>query len=389
MMRVVLPFALLLVALVAGCPTPHDGRLMLVVTSDIPAPDLLAAVRVEVGSEVRDIQLGPGASQLPFSLAIDARSGRPPREPVSIVVSGLASDRSVLVSRPVTTTFVPGRTLTLLVDLARRCTPFAGCSGQLTCEAGQACTVEGCVSPEVESETLHDVLVPGDELGAAASYTPAEACAAFGEIECNAILGCCPYAERLSAEELESLRVQCLDTYAQYCTDTILPILEDPRTAFDPVRAAAVMREGRELAEDCELRFADWAQSYERGVFSALRGTIPRGGACVVADAPGFFSCRDSACLPSDSGFACAPRACLGEPCSDDTEEGDAGCGDELFCAAQGDGFACAALRIEGSPCTRDSQCVSQICLGEERPSGEGVCAVRNATNVFCPMTSM
>lgn len=387
-MRALLPLALLVLA-VAGCAAPHDGRLMLVVTSDIPAPDLLAAVRVEVGAEVRDIQLGPGASQLPFSLAIDARSGRPPGEPVSIVVSGLASDRSVLVSRPVSTTFVRGRTLTLLVDLARRCTPLAGCSGQLTCEPGQACTVAGCVAPEVDASTLRDVLVPGDELGAAARYTPAEACAAFGEIECGAILGCCPYASRLSAEQLEDLRVQCLDTYAGYCTDTILPILGDPRTAFDPVRAAAVMREGRELAEACDLRFADWAQSYERGVFSALRGTIPRGGACVVADAPGFFSCRDSACLPSDSGFACAPRACLGEPCSDDTEEGDAGCGDDLFCAAQADAFACAARLPEGSPCTRDSQCVSQICLGEEMPPTPGVCAIRNATNVFCPSDSM
>jgi hypothetical protein len=369
-----------------GCGPAHEGRLMLVVTSDIPAPDQLRAVRVEVGDEVREITLGAGANELPFSLVVEARSGRAGGEPVTLFVSGLDADGGVLVRRPVTTTFVRGRTLVLLVDLARRCTPLAGCSGQLTCAEGEACASDGCVSPVVDATTLREVHGPGDEPAPAASYTPAAACTEYGTQFCDTILRCCPLAALLPAERAQELRAQCLRDVATFCAEDLLPLLEDPRTAFDPVRAASVLREGGELGLACDLRYADWLDAFERGLLSTMRGTVPRGALCTVEDAAGFFSCRDGACLPAGDQFRCAARACVGEPCIADVEEADYGCGDDLYCASRGDGtFACAARLADDAPCERDSQCASRICR-RASPTSPRRCAFRNATNVFCPM---
>lgn len=376
-------------ALIHACAPSHDGRLMLVVTSDIPA-DTLATVQIAVGAESRELAVGPGAASVPLSLVIEATPGRAAGQPVTITASALAADRSVLVSRPVTTTFLPNRTIVLTIDLARRCTPLAGCTEQLRCAPGEACTASGCVSPAIDATTLPDLRNPGDEIGASTSYTAAETCAAFAEVYCGGILRCCPAVAMYTPEEIETLRAQCRTSYDEYCASTLVPLLSDPRTGFDPVRAAAAMNEGTRLAATCDLTYADWTVSFERGIYSALRGSIAPGDRCSLRESADFFACRDGACLPSGPlMLACAPRACLDDVCSGDYPLADYGCGDGLYCARNATNFTCERRLADGEECTRDTQCASQIC--DEVTDAEGMllmpghCQPRSRETVFCP----
>jgi hypothetical protein len=171
-----------------GCSNGHPGRFLVVVSSDIPAPDQLAAVRVSAGLEPYDFPLAE--TRLPFSLAVDATPGRAEGEPVKIVVSSLDPSGTTLVTRPVTTTFRTNRTLVLPVELLRRCTPLAQCGAQLRCNATEACTSDGCVSPTLDSADLREVTTPGDELGT--STTAEQVCTAYADLLCSAVLRCCP-----------------------------------------------------------------------------------------------------------------------------------------------------------------------------------------------------
>jgi len=187
-MRTLLPRALLLllplVGLVIGCTGGHDGRFLVVVSSDIPSPDQLARVRVEVGEDAHEFVLGEG-TRLPFSFAVDARPGRPDEDPVTIVVSGLDATGAVLMSFPVTTRFRPNRTLVLPVTLLRRCTALALCGEQLRCGASEACTPDGCVAADVRNEDLREISTPGDEV--VASLTPEALCVEFADLRCAAL----------------------------------------------------------------------------------------------------------------------------------------------------------------------------------------------------------
>lgn len=362
-----------LLAAIAGCSAGHDGRFLVVVSSDVPSPDPLATVRVESGGEVHDFPLSE-STRLPFSFALDARPGRPDDEPVTFVVSGLDPSGAVLVSRPVVATFQPNRTLVLPVALARRCTPLARCAPQLRCDADEACTPDGCDEPEVGSEELGEIRTPGEEVGA--SITPLEACQVAADFRCAAALRCCSMLGDRTDEEREIFRSECVTALREACTSMTVPILEDPRTAFDPARAAAALEVGASLARACSVDLARWSNSSERGILSALRGTVPLGGACSFDDTAGVLSCRDGACLPERATLdpVCAAESCLGETCFDSNgilefaSVADLGCADGLYCSDGGAGPATCSSRLpEGASCDRDAQCESSIC---DRPAG-------------------
>lgn len=364
--------ALLWVALsLAGCSNGHGGRFLVVVTSDIPTPDQLATVRVSAGLEPHDFVLTE--TRLPFSLAVEAAPGRAEGEPVTIVVSGLDPSGATLVTRPVTTTFRTNRTLVVPVELLRRCTPLAQCGAQLRCSASEACTSDGCVSPVLDSADLREVTTPGDELGT--SITPEQVCNAFANLYCSAAVRCCPDLSLSSPEELETYRANCIATSLATCTEGSQPIFADPRTGFDPARAAAALEAGEALARQCSVGLAEWSGSIQRGILSALTGTVPTGGACSFDDGGGLFSCRDAACLPAAGTLdpVCQPRACGGDACFDHrgilelAQLADAGCADGLFCASSAGGATCAPLIADELPCTRNSQCESRVC---QRPLG-------------------
>lgn len=352
-----------------GCSNAHDGRFLVVVTSDIPAPDRLATVRVIAGEDSHDFALAE--RPLPFSFAVDARPGRPAADPVSFVVYGLDPSGATLVERPVTTTFVPNRTLVINVELLRRCSGLAQCGGQLRCSVGEVCTPDGCVSPTIDSASLREVLEPGAEIGA--TLSPMDVCAQLADVQCNAQLRCCPALGSASEDDRDAYRTACVESVVASCEANTLPTLLDPRTAFDGARAAAAMEIGSALARQCSLAFADWSGSLERGVLSSLQGTVPAGGECSFADGGGLFSCRDSACLPTGpTTQACSARSCEGEGCyhSRAIQElavlADFGCADGLYCDdmddPMGTGATCRQRRPEGAPCLRSAQCASGIC---------------------------
>ena len=364
--------ALLTLALaVGGCSNGHAGRFLVVVTSDIPAPDQLATVRVSAGVEAHDFALTE--TRLPFSFAVDAAPGRAEAEPVTIEVSGLDRDGTTLVTRPVTTTFRTNRTLVVPVELLRRCTPLAQCGAQLRCGASEACTSDGCVSPILDSADLREVTSPGDELGT--SLTPEQVCDAFANLYCSAAVRCCPDFSLSTPEQLESFRAECMVTSLANCTENSLPIFNDARTGFDAARAAAALEAGEALARQCSVGLAEWSGSIQRGILSALTGTVPAGGACSFEDGAGLFSCRDASCLPAAGTLdpVCQPRACGGQTCFDHrgilelAQLADAGCADGLFCASSAAGATCAPLVTDDAPCSRDSQCESRVC---QRPAG-------------------
>jgi len=366
-----------------GCSPGHPGRLMLVITSDLPL-DAIAGVRVEVAGETREIGVRPGAATLPLSLVIEARPDRPAGQPVEILTTVVGTDGSNLVTRPTTTTFLPNRTLVLRVDLARRCTPLSGCTEQLRCGPGEACTANGCVTPTIDSATLPDLRVPGEEIGASSTYTPLEACQAISELNCGAAVRCCPAGAGIDPAELERIRGECVVASMEACVADVIPLLEDPRTGYDAVRAAAAIQEGMRLAASCDLSFADWDASSERGLFSALRGSLAPGQACPLMDTADVFACRDGTCNAFASG-TCASRACRGEPCTGDTALADYGCGDGLHCApgVGGAPATCQRRLPTGEECDRDTQCESLICSAVGGSSTK-TCRARTASTVFC-----
>ena len=385
-MRTLLPRALLLlVGFVIGCTGGHDGRFLVVVSSDIPSPDQLARVRVEVGEEAHEFVLGEG-TRLPFSFAVDARPGRADDEPVTIVVSGLDATGAVLMSFPVTTRFRPNRTLVLPVTLLRRCTALALCGEQLRCGASEACTPDGCARADIDEDDLREISTPGDEV--VASLTPEGFCVSLADFQCAAVFRCCPSAGALPPEEQASLRESCLSQVADSCREQLVPIFEDPRTGFDGARASASLAAGDAIARQCSLTFAQWAASPEQGVTSALVGTVAQGEACGFGDAGEFFSCRDGACVLEGATPICGARACLNQPCFDAqgfdvlASLADSGCNGGLFCAQRVEGSRCERVLADGAPCLRDAQCASRIC---SRPLGACADGTQCSVSTDCP----
>ncbi len=367
-------------ALAIGCNTAHDGRFLVVVSSDIPSPDQLARVRVEVGGDSHEFSLGP-ETRLPFSFAVDARPGRPSGETVTIVVSGLDATGAVLMSRPVTTTFRPNRTLVLPVALLRRCTAFALCGEQLRCNATEACTPDGCVSSAIDSDDLREVTRAGDEV--AAPLTPDAVCTALADLHCSAAFRCCSAVGSLPAEEQDALLEDCLTTVAENCRTNTLPIFTDARTGFDGARAAAALEVGEGLARQCSLGYARWGVSVEQGIVSSFEGTVAPGGECSFSESGAFFSCRDGACVLEGGTPVCGARSCLNQPCFDalgvDVLESlaDFGCTDDLYCSQRTEGPRCERVLPDGTTCLRASQCASGVCL-----RAPGTCADGNACGV-------
>ncbi|MBN8610320.1 MAG: hypothetical protein J0L92_07035 [Deltaproteobacteria bacterium] len=385
-MRTLLPRALLLlVGLVIGCTGGHDGRFLVVVSSDIPSPDQLARVRVEVGEEAHEFVLGEG-TRLPFSFAVDARPGRPDQDPVTVVVSGLDATGAVLMSFPVTTRFRPNRTLVLPVTLLRRCTALALCGEQLRCGASEACTPDGCVPADVDADDLREISTPGDEV--VASLTPEGVCVELADLHCAAIFRCCSSAGSLPPDDQASLRARCLEQIEADCRTNFLPLFDDPRTGFDGARASAALAAGDALTRQCSLSYAQWGASLEQGILSSLVGTVAQGGACGFSEAGEFFSCRDGACVLEGAAAQCGARACLGQPCFDAQDIdvlaalADNGCNDELFCAQGGDGPRCERVLPDGAECFRNGQCASRIC---NRPLGTCADGTQCSVSTDCP----
>ncbi|MFO0714883.1 MAG: SUMF1/EgtB/PvdO family nonheme iron enzyme [Sandaracinus sp.] len=161
-------------ALLASCHGPLTQTLV-VVESDL-GPEL-ARVRLESADQTRTLDVGAGATALPFSFGVSPRDEA--ASPVRVTVTALASDGTTLVRALADVPFVRGETWRVIVRLERACeTVFASCGEGQTCRAG-AC------APSAVPEADRAPTTPGSELSslpdagapdAAPSCTPA--CAA-------------------------------------------------------------------------------------------------------------------------------------------------------------------------------------------------------------------
>lgn len=146
-----------------ACGTP-DGRLIVLVESDLP--DL---VHVEVstarlaggGLDTRGFAIGspPVATTFPFSFAVEPNGH--PDDGVEIIVAGYDRDPSgatPVVSRTVRTGFVPGSTRLVRVSLTRSCRNVLCDGGTTTCELGTCQPI-----PLVPANGLPVVAHPGAE----------------------------------------------------------------------------------------------------------------------------------------------------------------------------------------------------------------------------------
>ncbi len=146
--------------LAAGCG--HDGRLIVVVDSDIPTLTDVSVSTTRLaggGVDTRDFHLD-AATRVPFSFAVEPNGH--PQDGVEIVVEGFdcAPPCSAIVRRRVQTGFVSGSTRVVRMFLSASC---AG-AGAPTCSATQSCDRGTCVEVYVPPDRLPTVLHPGDEL---------------------------------------------------------------------------------------------------------------------------------------------------------------------------------------------------------------------------------
>ncbi len=148
-------------ASLAGCG--HDGRLVVVVDSDIPTLTDIAIRTARLaggGVDTRDVHLG-GAVHVPFSFAV-VPNGHP-QDGVEIVVEGATcSTCAPIVSRRVQTGFVHDSTRLVRMFLSASCASGLAPS----CGASQSCDRGACVDVYVPPDRLAILARPGDELDA-------------------------------------------------------------------------------------------------------------------------------------------------------------------------------------------------------------------------------
>jgi hypothetical protein len=363
-----------------ACSPSHDGRLLVVVSTDLEVPGQLA--RVEVSTPLGTESFAP---PLPFSFVVAAQPGRDAAQEVTITARGIGPDESVVVERVFRTRFLANRTLVVPITLARICTSL-GCGMPLPCPEGSVCAEGGCAPAFVEPENLREARTRGEELSGVSDagvttttpVPPDRFCDEFAAIQCDAILNCCP---DLGGQPPDALREACLAETTSSCRMELEPVATDPRTGYDAIRAGQLFAEARALIDPntCSLALVDWFASYETGIFSALRGTLLVGASCTPAsmgDVAALFSCQASACTYRGPGdFVCAPRACNGEGCVIDLA-----CADGLFCSGTSivSPGQCEPRRAVGQRCEQDEDCESYVCL-------ERVCRARSASALFCP----
>ena len=146
---------------VTGSWARSRTAVVVVVESDLLAPDELASVRAVVG----DGGCGDGTcthdfvtatpAALPFSFVVEPRGGDPSAR-FTLVVTGRDSAGASVVERHVGGGFSSGRTILLRVPLERLCRGIA-------CTPTDTCVFGSCVSRMIAPSTLPDV-VPGHEL---------------------------------------------------------------------------------------------------------------------------------------------------------------------------------------------------------------------------------
>ncbi len=390
-----LPWLLLAVLAPLGCTPTHQGRLLVTVSTDLAIPAELA--RVEVSTPLATQSFDP---PLPFSFVVAASSDREPGAEVTITARGYAPDGALVVTRTIRTSFIANRTLIVPLVLPRLCSAV-GCAMPPPCPSGSVCTERGCGSERVEPADLDEARAPGEEIDQSPDAgppigldpIPAERfCDELAGLQCDAVLNCCP---ALTPAEREAARPGCVARVLMQprgCRQIIEPIVSDPRTAYDPVRAASVFAEGRRLVDPlvCSLAFVDWYASSGEGAFSVMRGTVLPGQDCTPTsndDIAALFSCAASSCqLRESSTFTCAQRGCFEEPCV-----GGNACADGLYCTSDDIEMpgTCAVRLPFRASCTDDAQCESYLCNEQRDASGEltepGTCQARTAQNVFCP----
>ena len=171
--------ALLVAALLLGCEA--DGRLLVVVGSDLDVPEELDRVRISVSRSLgpddpvtaHDFPVrlegvdDPGRFELPFSLAIAPRDDDRD-SPIVVTAEGFAQgaeDTPVVTTRRVVSGFPADRVLLLPMFLSRSCV-------EVSCPAGQTCADGACIDENVSRDDLREAPSSGRELDPSIFVSP-------------------------------------------------------------------------------------------------------------------------------------------------------------------------------------------------------------------------
>ncbi len=172
-------------------------------------------------------------------------------------------------------------------------------------------------------------------------------------------------------------RTPCVGTVIDQCAvaDEVLP---DARVAYDARAAAALLAEGRSLADACDPDVVELLDS-RRFLPEILAGTVPAGGTCTpdpLTDVAAYLQCeRGLICEFGLPDWTCRPPRGLGVRCANSF-----GCETPLVCVEDGDGMmTCQAPLAVGASCTDNDQCESLNC------GNAGVCEARTVeSSYFC-----
>jgi hypothetical protein len=187
-----------------------------------------------------------------------------------------------------------------------------------------------------------------------------EACGAFTEAYCAAYDACC----EMQTRTIDQCRMDVLVA----CMDFIEPLIDDPRTAYDPQRAGDLIAEANTIAEGCDPAIAEL---FTYDLLDIFRGSSLDRTICINATQianeqyAGLLSCS------REAGLTCRPNpAPLGDwTCQDFSTTGGAcmhyvHCQRGQYCAGPNifTTGTCMLRRGIGSPCETADQCESLNC---------------------------
>lgn len=200
----------------------------------------------------------------------------------------------------------------------------------------------GCVPDEPDE--IEEV--PADEL-----------CAQIVQIVCSADARCC-----------DSRSPRCVEEQTEECADSIQPLVDDARLAYDPVAGLALVESIRARAEGCWQEPLDYA-----ALVGAFAGTGVQGADCTPPNLQDS-SLRESA-LSCTRGLACrlhlraadSSTEAECEPRTDDACSHPHDCEPGTFCSLAdawrpGMWGTCRPLRTNGWACRNDLECASGHC---------------------------
>lgn len=193
---------------------------------------------------------------------------------------------------------------------------------------------------------------------------PGGICARFAAIQCAGEHFCCDTSQRSPADCNAAMRGLCSELLH------LDEVAASPLVNFDLELLGSSLAELERRAALCDPAGAAWALSPE-GFAGSIKGTLgsgddcaPEGGAAAPLDALliALMSCRSAnrlACLPSATGFACAPRSTRNGQCFTDLN-----CGDGLYCDNPEAGFdgSCMPRKPEQAACAAANECASFLC---------------------------